>query len=69
LFLATLHKKWGLDTRSGRLLLNKSPLLAVACNLCARPFLAKKNAEMIESLHSAVPLRCRSSIALSDDEW
>jgi hypothetical protein len=32
-----LHKKLGSDTRDGRLLLNKPPLLVVACNLCAKP--------------------------------
>jgi hypothetical protein len=32
-----LHKKSGLGTRDGRLVLNKPPLLAVACNLCASP--------------------------------
>jgi hypothetical protein len=32
-----LHKKLGSDTRDGGLLLNKPPLLVVACNLCAKP--------------------------------
>ena len=32
-----LHKKSGSGARGGSLVLNKSPLLVVACNFCARP--------------------------------